>query len=77
MSIAARIVTGVVALYVRFVSPLFPARCRFHPTCSAYALQAVRTHGAVRGSWLAARRLARCQPLSAGGVDHVPASRRT
>lgn len=48
-------------------------RCRFYPTCSAYALEAVRVHGALHGSWLALRRLGRCHPWNPGGVDHVPA----
>jgi putative membrane protein insertion efficiency factor len=73
MSIAARILSGLVSLYARFVSPALAPRCRFHPTCSAYALEALRTHGAARGSWLSLRRVARCHPWSAGGVDHVPA----
>ena len=59
--------------YRRFVSPLLGARCRFYPSCSAYALEAVQLHGAVRGSWLAVRRLSRCHPFHAGGLDPVPA----
>jgi len=59
--------------YRRFVSPLLAPRCRFYPSCSAYALEAVQLHGAVRGSWLAARRLSRCHPFHAGGLDPVPA----
>lgn len=47
-------------------------RCRFHPSCSGYALEALRVHGALRGSWLAFRRLSRCHPWNPGGVDHVP-----
>lgn len=62
--------------YRRLVSPLYGQVCRFFPSCSAYALEAVTVHGAVKGSWLAARRLARCHPWNAGGVDHVPAGHR-
>jgi putative membrane protein insertion efficiency factor len=62
--------------YRKVVSPLYGQVCRFFPSCSAYALEAITVHGAVKGSWLAARRLARCHPWNAGGVDHVPAGRR-
>jgi putative membrane protein insertion efficiency factor len=58
--------------YRRLVSPLLPPACRFYPTCSAYAEQAVRRYGALRGSLLAVKRLARCHPRCEGGVDPVP-----
>lgn len=70
-SLAARLVLGVLALY-RATAVLRGPRCRFHPTCSTYAVQAVRTHGAARGCWLAIRRLGRCHPWNPGGVDPVP-----
>ncbi len=62
----------VVTAYRRLVAPVLPAACRFHPTCSEYALVALKRHGALRGSWLAARRLARCHPFHEGGIDPVP-----
>jgi putative membrane protein insertion efficiency factor len=62
--------------YRKVISPLYGQVCRFFPSCSAYALEAITVHGAVKGSWLAARRLLRCHPWNAGGVDHVPAGHR-
>ena len=62
--------------YRKVISPLYGQVCRFFPSCSAYALEAITVHGAVKGTWLAARRLARCHPWNAGGVDHVPAGHR-
>ncbi len=59
-------------LYRRCISPWKPACCRFHPTCSGYALEALRVHGALRGSWLTLRRLLRCQPFCEPGFDPVP-----
>ncbi len=69
---SARVVAGVFDAYKRFVSPLLPPACRFTPTCSEYAREAVTRHGVGRGLSLAARRLARCHPFHAGGSDPVP-----
>ena len=68
----ARFLVALVRLYQRFVSPGLPAACRFHPSCSSYAAEALTRHGAARGSWLAVRRLSRCHPFHAGGIDPVP-----
>ncbi len=59
-------------IYQAILSPLMPAACRFEPTCSAYAVEAVQRHGPIRGLWLAARRLSRCRPGGGGGDDPVP-----
>ena len=71
-SAGARMLMGMIAGYRRFISPLLGPHCRFAPSCSAYALEAVRVHGALRGSWLAVRRIARCHPFNPGGLDPVP-----
>jgi putative membrane protein insertion efficiency factor len=70
-----RMLIGGISLYRRFVSPLLPQSCRFHPTCSEFAVQAIRTHGPLHGAALAARRIGRCHPWSPGGVDPVPGRR--
>lgn len=58
--------------YQRAISPALPPRCRFYPSCSAYAVEAIERHGALRGTWLALRRLVKCAPWHPGGVDPVP-----
>ena len=62
-------------MYKRFVSPMLPHSCRFVPTCSEYAMEAVERHGAARGLWLALTRLLRCHPFARAGVDLVPPTR--
>jgi putative membrane protein insertion efficiency factor len=76
-----RALLAAVRFYQRAISPAFPPRCRFEPSCSAYAAEAIEVHGAGRGTWLTVRRLAKCAPWHPGGLDLVPpapvASRRT
>jgi putative membrane protein insertion efficiency factor len=67
-----RILLALIAVYKRFVSPLLPRSCRFYPSCSTYAADAIDRYGAVRGLLLAARRIARCHPFHPGGYDPVP-----
>ena len=64
--------SGLIWTYRLLLSPLLPPACRFAPTCSAYALEALKRHGPIRGSWLAARRIARCHPWGGHGYDPVP-----
>lgn len=66
-----RLILALIAAYQRCLSPLLPPSCRFHPTCSEYTRQAVLRYGAARGLWLGLKRIARCQPLCAGGFDPV------
>ena len=72
MSLAARVLLFAVRVYQAFFSALMPSACKFYPSCSHYAAEAVRIHGARRGSWLALRRISRCHPFTPGGVDLVP-----
>ncbi len=74
--IARRAVIALFRLYKTVVSPWLPAACRFEPTCSQYAIEAVELHGTVRGLVLTVKRLARCQPFCRGGFDPVPIPRR-
>ncbi len=69
------ILRGFVRLYRLVVSPLLPPRCRYLPTCSDYALEALEGHGALGGTWLALKRFARCQPWGGSGYDPVPEAR--
>jgi len=68
----ARAAEGLIALYQAWVSPTLLPACRFLPTCSVYAREAIERHGLCRGAWLAVRRLLRCHPLGASGLDPVP-----
>ncbi|WP_422111002.1 membrane protein insertion efficiency factor YidD [Glaesserella parasuis] len=63
---------ALVHFYRYVISPLIGPRCRFYPTCSTYALEAVKIHGAIKGGWLALKRILRCNPLNEGGEDPVP-----
>ena len=68
-----RLLLRAIRFYQRFVSPAFPARCRFRPTCSAYAYEAIQKYGALTGGWLALKRLSRCHPFYHGDIyDPVP-----
>ncbi|XQE67190.1 membrane protein insertion efficiency factor YidD [Pseudomonas sp. P3C3] len=67
-----RLLLGLVRLYQYLISPLLGPCCRFHPSCSHYAIEAIERHGALRGGWLAVRRLGRCHPWHPGGYDPVP-----
>jgi putative membrane protein insertion efficiency factor len=71
----SKVLVALVRIYQRFISPLFPPRCKYYPTCSAYAVEAIRVHGPWRGLALAGWRLLRCNPLSDGGLDPVPPKR--
>ncbi len=68
--------TGLIVVYRRLLSPMLGPRCRFHPSCSTYALEAISVHGAAKGTVLATVRICRCNPWNAGGVDNVPAPGR-
>ncbi|WP_153915688.1 membrane protein insertion efficiency factor YidD [Shewanella sp. TC10] len=67
-----RLAIKVVRGYQLLISPMLGPRCRFHPTCSFYAIDAIKTHGTAKGCWLAAKRILKCHPLHPGGSDPVP-----
>jgi len=71
-SLGARMLLLPIVAYRRWISPGLPPRCRFYPSCSEYAVTAITTHGALRGSVMALWRLLRCHPFHPGGIDHVP-----
>ena len=75
MSLSTRIALAPIRLYRRLISPALPRRCKYHPTCSAYATQAIERYGILRGAVLAGWRLLRCNPFSHGGHDPVSAQR--
>ncbi len=81
MTQAKRITTGVLKALIRayqlLVSPVMAGNCRFHPTCSGYALEAIEVHGPLAGGWLAIKRLGRCHPWGGAGVDMVPSTDTT
>ncbi len=67
-----KILSWFILTYKKLLSPLLGQHCRFYPSCSTYCLQAINGHGALKGSWLGIKRICRCHPLSAGGIDMVP-----
>jgi putative membrane protein insertion efficiency factor len=74
--LTARLLRGTVRFYQLAISPMLPPRCRFYPTCSAYAIEALTEHGALRGSLLTVQRLCRCHPFGGQGYDPVPKARQ-
>lgn len=68
----SKIMLALIHVYRATLSPFLGGQCRFHPTCSAYGLEAIRTHGPWRGGWLTLRRIGRCNPFCKGGYDPVP-----
>lgn len=71
-SLGEKILIKLLRLYQVAISPMIGPRCRFTPTCSCYGIEAIKTHGALKGSWLTLKRILKCHPLNAGGYDPVP-----
>ncbi len=67
-----KLLLGVIGAYRYGISPMLGRNCRFHPTCSEYAMEAIKSHGSLRGSWLALKRVGKCHPFHPGGYDPVP-----
>lgn len=67
-----KILILLIRFYQKFISPMFPAKCRFYPTCSQYTLEAIKEHGAIKGTYLGIRRILKCHPFHEGGYDPVP-----
>jgi len=70
------VVIALINLYKRGLSPLLGDNCRFQPTCSTYAIEAINSYGVIKGGWLAGKRILKCHPLNAGGEDPVPKSKK-
>ncbi|MEH7452634.1 membrane protein insertion efficiency factor YidD [Gottfriedia acidiceleris] len=67
-----KILIGIIRFYQKWISPATPPSCRFYPTCSSYGLEALQTHGALKGTYLTTKRILKCHPLHPGGYDPVP-----
>lgn len=67
-----KILISIIQFYQKFISPLTPPSCRFYPTCSHYGVEAIKVHGALKGSWLTIKRISKCHPFHPGGFDPVP-----
>lgn len=66
----------IIRIYQKFISPLLGQNCRFHPTCSQYAIEALTVHGVVKGTYLSVKRILKCNPWGASGVDYVPGGKK-
>ncbi|QIH76501.1 membrane protein insertion efficiency factor YidD [Macrococcoides canis] len=67
-----QLLLGLIKFYRKYISPMTPPACRFHPTCSQYGLEAIETHGAIKGGYLTVKRILKCHPFHPGGFDPVP-----
>lgn len=71
-----KILLSIIKFYQKAISPMTPPSCRFHPTCSHYGLEAIETHGALKGTWLTVKRISKCHPFHEGGYDPVPEKKK-